>query len=449
MAKMKDQAIVCNIGHFDNEIDVASLREVQVGRDQAAGRPRHLPRRQAHHPARQGPPGEPGLRHGPPELRDVALVRQPDHRADRALRAQKTSGKYPIGVYVLPKHLDEKVARLQLKKLNAQLTELTDEQAQYIGVAKIRPVQVGHLPVLRRSPQRDEHRCRRVAATGEGVPRVSARARGDMESQKKYPRTFSASSSSRPRRRRAWTSSRDLPQAARTAQAPVLLRHLRRRRLDARPHAGDGARDPAARVSMPRRTFPASARRAPTSRETLELYQVEGHPPHRRAARRPALGHRQRRASCATRTNWSSSSARPPATQFHIEVAVLSRVPSAGAQRAQDDLHAFKRKVDAGANAAITQYFYNADAYFRFVDDCEAMGIDRAHRARHHADQATSASSRVFPTPAARRSRAGCASSCESMPTTSRRSAASGSTSSPTCATACCPKARPACTSTP
>jgi adenosylhomocysteinase len=47
--------------------------------------------------------------------------------------------KYPIGVYVLPKHLDEKVARLQLSKLGAQLTELTDIQARYIGVEKEGP----------------------------------------------------------------------------------------------------------------------------------------------------------------------------------------------------------------------------------------------------------------------------------------------------------------------
>jgi adenosylhomocysteinase len=53
--------------------------------------------------------------------------------------AKKGSGKYPIGVYVLPKHLDEKVARLQLKKLNAMLTELNDEQAAYIGVSKNGP----------------------------------------------------------------------------------------------------------------------------------------------------------------------------------------------------------------------------------------------------------------------------------------------------------------------
>ena len=89
MAAMKDQAIVCNIGHFDNEIDVASIERLPVGRDQAAGRPRHLPRRQAHHPARQGPPGEPRLRHRPSVLRDVVVVRQPDHRPDRTVHAHR------------------------------------------------------------------------------------------------------------------------------------------------------------------------------------------------------------------------------------------------------------------------------------------------------------------------------------------------------------------------
>ena len=52
--------------------------------------------------------------------------------------------KYPVGVYVLPKHLDEKVARLQLKKLNARLTELTDAQARYIGVDKAGPFKPDH-----------------------------------------------------------------------------------------------------------------------------------------------------------------------------------------------------------------------------------------------------------------------------------------------------------------
>ena len=62
-------------------------------------------------------------------------------------------------------------------------------------------------------------------------------------------------------------------------------------------------------------------------------------------------------------------------SHFHIEVACYPEFhPQAKSPR--DDLLNFKRKVDAGANSAITQYFYNADAYFRFIDDCEALGID-------------------------------------------------------------------------
>jgi adenosylhomocysteinase len=52
--------------------------------------------------------------------------------------------KYPVGVYVLPKHLDEKVARLQLAKLNAELTTLTETQAKYIGVDKAGPYKPDH-----------------------------------------------------------------------------------------------------------------------------------------------------------------------------------------------------------------------------------------------------------------------------------------------------------------
>jgi len=54
------------------------------------------------------------------------------------------TAKYPVGVYILPKHLDEKVARLQLKTLNAELTTLTDEQAKYIGVQKAGPYKTDH-----------------------------------------------------------------------------------------------------------------------------------------------------------------------------------------------------------------------------------------------------------------------------------------------------------------
>ncbi|HSI28772.1 MAG TPA: adenosylhomocysteinase, partial [Methylophilus sp.] len=54
------------------------------------------------------------------------------------------TANYPVGVYTLPKHLDEKVAVLQLRKLNAQLTELTDTQASYIGVSKNGPYKPDH-----------------------------------------------------------------------------------------------------------------------------------------------------------------------------------------------------------------------------------------------------------------------------------------------------------------
>ena len=65
MAAMKNNAIVCNIGHFDNEIDVASLEKYQWEEIKPQGRSRHLPGWQTHHSAGQGPPGESGLRHRP------------------------------------------------------------------------------------------------------------------------------------------------------------------------------------------------------------------------------------------------------------------------------------------------------------------------------------------------------------------------------------------------
>ena len=81
-----------------------------------------------------------------------------------------------------------------------------------------------------------------------------------------------------------------------------------------------------------------------------------------------------RPANSATPTNWWISSAREFGDTFLIEVAAYPEYHPQ-AKSAQDDLLDFKRKVEAGADSAITQYFYNADAYYRFVDDCEAMGI--------------------------------------------------------------------------
>ena len=281
MAEMKDQAIVCNIGHFDNEIDVASLEKYAVGRDQAAGRPRHLPRRQAHHPAGQGPPGEPGLRHRPPELRDVVELRQPDDRADRAVHASR---RYEVGkVYVLPKHLDEKVARLQLKKLGAMLTELTDEQAAYIGVPQAGPVQAGHLPLLIAASASDGAACAPTSCSSSAAWR-----RRDRPAQRliahgavRWLRAGAAGARAAQGRRRRCPSGAEL-EVADDAE----LRYRLARRAQARRRAG--------------------ARAASTSRGmTLPRRRPEHRRLHRRAAaaRRDAGGRRRRRPrrSCIAR----------------------------------------------------------------------------------------------------------------------------------------------------
>ena len=143
MKKMKDQAIVCNIGHFDNEIDIAGIEkytweEIKPQVDHVIF------------------PAANGL----PEKRLIILAKgrlvnlgcgtgHPSYVMSSSFANQVIAqielwgaagtNKYPVGVYTLPKHLDEKVARLQLKKLNAQLTELNNQQASYIGVKKEGP----------------------------------------------------------------------------------------------------------------------------------------------------------------------------------------------------------------------------------------------------------------------------------------------------------------------
>ncbi len=141
MKKMKDQAIVCNIGHFDNEIDVASLEkyewdEIKPQVDHviftdgkkiillAKGRLVNLGCGTGH----------------PSYVMSSSFANQTIAQIELFANTEN----YPVGVYTLPKHLDEKVAVLQLKKLNAQLTELTDQQAAYIGVAKQGPYKPDH-----------------------------------------------------------------------------------------------------------------------------------------------------------------------------------------------------------------------------------------------------------------------------------------------------------------
>ena len=143
MVKMKDQAIVCNIGHFDNEIDIASVEKYQW--DEIKPQVDHVvfPDGKKIILLAKGRLVNLGCATGHPSyVMSSSFANQTIAQIE--LWAERDSGKYPVGVYTLPKHLDEKVARLQLKKLNAQLTELTDQQAAYIGVQKQGPYKADH-----------------------------------------------------------------------------------------------------------------------------------------------------------------------------------------------------------------------------------------------------------------------------------------------------------------
>src|SRR6266508_2476320 len=137
MKKMKNQAIVCNIGHFDNEIDIASIEQYRW--EEIKPQVDHVifPDGKRIILLAKGRLVNLGCGTGHPSyVMSSSFANQTLAQIELWTESQKGSGKYPVGVYVLPKHLDEKVARLQLKKLNAQLTELTDAQARYIGVSK-------------------------------------------------------------------------------------------------------------------------------------------------------------------------------------------------------------------------------------------------------------------------------------------------------------------------
>ncbi|WP_020557949.1 adenosylhomocysteinase [Thiofilum flexile] len=143
MAKMKNEAIVCNIGHFDNEIDVASLEKYQW--EEIKPQVDHIifPDGKRITLLAQGRLVNLGCATGHPSyVMSSSFANQTIAQIE--LWTERDSGKYPVGVYTLPKHLDEKVARLQLKKLNAQLTELTEQQAAYIDVPVNGPYKADH-----------------------------------------------------------------------------------------------------------------------------------------------------------------------------------------------------------------------------------------------------------------------------------------------------------------
>jgi len=142
MAAMKDQAIVCNIGHFDNEIDVASLAKCKW--EEIKPQVDHVI-----FPAKGKTPSKRIILLAKGRLVNLGCgTGHPSYVMSSSFANQTIAQielftkpkQYKVGkVYVLPKHLDEKVARLHLKKVGAMLSELTDEQAAYIGVSKAGP----------------------------------------------------------------------------------------------------------------------------------------------------------------------------------------------------------------------------------------------------------------------------------------------------------------------
>jgi adenosylhomocysteinase len=141
LLRMKHNAIVCNIGHFDNEIDVASLKRYPWENIKPQVDHVILPDGRRLILLAEGRLVNLGCGTGHPSYvmsssfanQTIAQVELFSHPA-----------KYPLGVHVLPKHLDEKVARLQLQNLNVQLSQLTDTQARYIGVDKSGPYKPDH-----------------------------------------------------------------------------------------------------------------------------------------------------------------------------------------------------------------------------------------------------------------------------------------------------------------
>jgi adenosylhomocysteinase len=131
MRLMKNQAIVCNIGHFDAEIDVASLRHYRWESIKPQVDHVIFPDGKRIIVLAEGRLVNLGCATGHPSFVMSASF---TNQVLAQIELWANPGKYEKQVYTLPKHLDERVARLHLKKIGANLTQLTKEQADYIGV---------------------------------------------------------------------------------------------------------------------------------------------------------------------------------------------------------------------------------------------------------------------------------------------------------------------------
>src|ERR1700676_3097688 len=141
MRRMKNQAIVCNIGHFDNEIDVASLKQYRW--ESIKPQVDHIiyPDGKRIILLAEGRLVNLGCGTGHPSY---VMSSSFANQVLAQIELWSNHSNYPIGVHILPKQLDEKVARLQLAKLNAELSVLTDQQARYIDVAVAGPYKSEH-----------------------------------------------------------------------------------------------------------------------------------------------------------------------------------------------------------------------------------------------------------------------------------------------------------------
>ncbi len=131
MAAMKDQAIVCNIGHFDNEIDIASVKKYQWENIKPQVDHIIFPDGKRIIMLAEGRLVNLGCATGHPSF---VMSNSFTNQVLAQIELFTKSDEYPIGVYILPKKLDEEVARLHLQKIGARLTVLSRDQADYIGV---------------------------------------------------------------------------------------------------------------------------------------------------------------------------------------------------------------------------------------------------------------------------------------------------------------------------
>jgi adenosylhomocysteinase len=141
LVQMKDQAIVCNIGHFDSEIDIASLRQYKWENIKPQVDHVSLPSGNRIIILAEGRLVNLGCATGHPSfVMSISFTNQ----VLAQIELWQNTEKYPLGVYVLPKRLDEMAAHLHLKKLGVNLTKLTARQAEYLGISADGPFKPEH-----------------------------------------------------------------------------------------------------------------------------------------------------------------------------------------------------------------------------------------------------------------------------------------------------------------